>query len=55
MCDVSVLSLSHCLSLCPLVVSRPPSPCLCGYLFHLFRPSVNLHQAETQESGGIGE
>lgn len=58
MCDVSVLYLLHsCFHfLCPLVVSCPPLLCLCGYLFHSFLPSVNLHQAERhKESGGVWE
>lgn len=29
--------------------------CLCAYLFHSFLPSVNLHEAEKEERGGIRE
>lgn len=47
------LSLFH--FLCPLVVSRPPSPLFVWYLFHSFLPYVNLHHAETQESGEMRE
>lgn len=29
--------------------------CVCGYFIHSFLPSVNLHEAEKRERGGIRE
>lgn len=53
MCDVSVHSLSlSCL--CPLVLSCPPSPLFVSLFISFICSSVNLHQAETQESGSSG-
>lgn len=64
MCGVSALSLSvshSFLSLCPLVVSRPPSPFVCVviYFIHSFRLSICIRRRRRKAGGcgggGIGE
>lgn len=55
------IHLSHSLSrsfLRPLVISHLMSPlfvCVVIYFIHSFLPSVNLHEAEKRERGGIRE
>lgn len=58
MCGVSALSLSvshSFLSLCPLVVSRPPSPFVCVviYFIHSFRLSICIRRRR-RKAGGVG-